>query len=148
MISALENVMLPAEFESSSSKSTSTYNSEADDSEASDCTPTAISKIKIKRSISFGAPQIFLIPTRTEIASCVKDRCVRNASFPVANSMSTKLSLDKQVNFYKRVTVFPVPSRKDLKSSFNQLWYTPDEISQFEKDTLSAYKKLTKKSTK
>ena len=143
MLSALEIMMSPAECESSSSKSSCTCNSES-----SDYAPTAISKIK--KSISFGAPQIFLIPTRTEIASCIKDRCVRNASFSITNSESelSKLSLDKQVNFYNRVTVFPVPSRKDLKSSFNELWYTSDEISQFEKDTLAAYQEFIKKSTK
>ena len=142
MLSALENMISSAECESSSSKSSSTYNSEA-----SACVPpTAISKIK--RSVSFGEPQIFLIPTRTEVISCIKDRCVRNASLPITNSESSTLSLDKQVSFYNRVSVFPVPSRKDLKSSFNELWYTSDEISQFEKDTLTAYQEFLKKSTK
>ena len=137
MPSALEIMMLPAECESSSSKSSSTYNSEA------------ISKIK--RSVSFGTPQIFLIPTRTEVTSCIKNRCVRNASFPITTSnseSSTLVSLDKHISFYNRVSVFPVPSREDLKSSFSELWYTSSEISQFEKDTLTAYQEFLKKSSK
>ena len=91
-----------------------------------------------KKSVRFcGEVQIFLIPSRKDAINCasVISRCFQNMinkkPLKVRRKKVTPL---KTVTFFKLVTMYPVPSRDDLKSIANDLWYEPHEILAMEQE--------------
>ena len=91
-----------------------------------------------KKSVRFcGEVQIFLIPSRKDAIKCssVISQCFQNmiAKKPL-KLRRKKLTSPKTVKFFKLVTMYPVPSRDDLKSIANDLWYEPHEILAMEQE--------------
>ena len=79
-----------------------------------------------RKSVSFNEREdIFLIPTREEIAALISLRTFKNA---IVNK--------KRVHFNKIVNVFPIPTRKALACIAEELWYSKDDIEIIQNDSL------------
>ena len=77
-----------------------------------------------RKSVSFNERiDVFLIPTREEMAALIKSRTVENMILNI-----------KRVHFNKVVNVFPIPSRKNLTCIAGDLWYSKDDITRMEND--------------
>ena len=103
-----------------------------------------IASVKTK-SVSFNEKQeIFLIPSRKDITSNNISSRRREISgietVPDDRKLQSSFKV-KELRFQTGITNFPVPSRDDLKSMMNELWYNAEEILSMERRALKALKK-------
>ena len=91
----------------------------------------------IKKIVSFNVElQVFLIPPRKDAKSL--NFTGSKISDDTDYSECQTMKLKKSVNFFKIVTIFPIPSRDDLKHFTKDLWYEPEDFIRSENSLKAA----------